>query len=148
MYKHIMLPVDGSELSQKAAKECIAFAKAIGARISVIHVVSHFHLAIEEGFSSAVVRNLEKEHEEESKKAAQNILAGVQKLAKAGGVECNALSVIGDSPYEEIIKQAKKQKCDLIMMASHGRRGLEGLLLGSETAKVLTHSQIPVLVVR
>lgn len=148
MYKHIMLPVDGSELSQKAAKECTAFAKAIGARISVIHVVSHFHFAIEEGFSSTVVRKLEKEHEEESKRNAQNILGSVQKLAKTSGVECNAISVIGDSPYEEIIKSAKKQKCDLIMMASHGRRGLEGLLLGSETAKVLTHSRIPVLVVR
>jgi len=148
MYKHIMLPVDGSELSNTAAKECTAFAKAIGAKISVIHVVSHFHFAIEEGFSSDVVRRLEKEHEQESKKNAQTILAAVQKLAKAGGVDCSTFSVVGDAPYEEIIKGAKKQKCDLIMMASHGRRGLEGLLLGSETAKVLTHSKIPVLVVR
>lgn len=148
MYKHIMLPVDGSDLSNKAAKECVTFAKAIGARIFVIHVVSHFHFAIEEGFSSGVVRKLEKEHEAESKKNAQTILGSVQKLADAGGVECSALSIIGDNPYEEIIKHAKKQKCDLIMMASHGRRGLEGLLLGSETAKVLTHSKIPVLVVR
>jgi len=76
------------------------------------------------------------------------MLAAAQAEAKAQGVDCATVAILGDHPYQGIIDQATKSGCDVIMMASHGRRGLEGLLLGSETAKVLTHSRIPVLVVR
>jgi nucleotide-binding universal stress UspA family protein len=76
------------------------------------------------------------------------MLAKVQKAAKDAGVKCEAVAVVSDFPYQQIIATAKKKKCDLIVMASHGRKGLSSLLLGSETAKVLTHSKIPVLVVR
>lgn len=149
MYKHIMLPVDGSKLSVKAVKECIAFAKSIGAKVTAIHVVSHFSLGMTRiDFASEIAQKLEKDHEEESKKHAEEMLAKIEKLTKADGVECDSVVVVGDHPYEEIIENAAKRNCDLIMMASHGRRGLEGLLLGSETVKVLTHSKIPVLVVR
>lgn len=148
MYKHIMLPLDGSKLSIKAVNAGIALARSIGARVTVMHVISHFHVAIEEGFVSKELRAIEKDHEEIARKGAQKLLDKVRDSAEAGGVKCETLVVAGDNPYQEIIKSAGKRKCDLIVMASHGRRGLEGLLLGSETAKVLTHSKIPVLVVR
>ena len=148
MYKHIMLPLDGSELSAKTVKESLAFAKSIGAKLTAIHVVSRYHVILDEGFTSKGLRAIEKDHEELSKKSARKILDKVENLAKAEGVECEGMVVVGDHPYQAIIDHAAKRKCDLILMASHGRRGLEGLLLGSETVKVLTHSKIPVLVVR
>jgi len=148
MYKHIMLPIDGSELSDRAVKEGVAFAKSIGANLTVIHVISHYYVAIEEGAASTELRAIEKDHEEMSKKGARKILDKVENLAKAEGVRCEGVVVVGDQPYQEIIDNAAARNCDLILMASHGRRGLEGLVLGSETVKVLTHTKIPVLVVR
>lgn len=148
-YKHILLPFDGSELSQKAEKECIAFAKSTGAKVTAIHVVSHFHLRYRPWAAPKSIHDkIEKEHEEEAKANAQKMISGLQARVKAAGVGCDALVVIGDHPYEEIIGHAEKGKCDLIMMASHGRKGLDAVLLGSETVKVLTHTTIPVLIVR
>ena len=149
MYKHIMLPIDASEPSQKAEKECIAFAKSIKAKVTAIHVVSHYYLHVRSyATPKAVHSKIEREHEEEAKELAQKMVSALTKRAKADGVECDALVVVGDNPYEEIINSARDRKCDLIMMASHGRKGLDAVLLGSETVKVLTHSKIPVLVVR
>lgn len=149
MYKHIMLPVDGSELSRKTEKECIAFAKSIGADVTAIHVVSHFHLHFQPWATpKSLHTKIEKEHEEEARETAQKMISALTKRAKADGVECDGLVVVGDHPYEEIISNAEKRKCDLIVMASHGHKGLDAVLLGSETVKVLTHSKIPVLVVR
>ena len=149
MYKHILLPFDGSAPSVNAEKQCIAFAKSIGARLTVIHVVSLFHLHTASGASpEAVVAKIEKGHEEEARQMARSIIAEVEKHAKAAGVACDSVVVAGDNPYREIIENAAKRRCDLIMMASHGRRGLDAILLGSETIKVLTHSKLPVLVVR
>jgi len=148
-YKHILLPVDGSDPSRNAEKECIAFAKSIGAKVTAIHVVSHFHLHFQPWATpKSLHTKIEKEHEEEAKEIAQKMISALTKRAKAEGVECDGLVVVGDHPYEEIINHAENRKCDLIMMASHGRRGLDAVLLGSETVKVLTHSKIPVLVVR
>ena len=148
-YKHIMLPVDGSELSRKAEKECIAFAKASGAKVTAIHVISHFHLHFQPWATPKWVHTrIEKEHEEEARQIAQKMILALTTRAKKEGVECDGLAVVGDHPYEEIINNAEKCNCDLIMMASHGRRGLDAVLLGSETVKVLTHTKIPVLVVR
>ena len=148
-YKHIMLPVDGSDPSRKAEKECIAFAKSIGAKVTAIHVVSHFYLHIQPWATpKSVHTKIEKEHEEEATEIAQKMISALTKRAKADGVECDGLVVVGDHPYEEIINSAEERKCDLIMMASHGRRGLDAVLLGSETVKVLTHTRIPVLVVK
>ena len=149
MYKHIMLPVDGSELSLRAEKECMAFAKSIGAKVTVIHVVPHFHLHVSAWAApKPMITKIEEEHEEETKSIAQKMLAEVERRAKADGIECDSVLVVGDSPYQEIIDNAGKRMCDLIMMASHGRRGMDAVLLGSETVKVLTHAKIPVLVVR
>jgi nucleotide-binding universal stress UspA family protein len=148
MYKHIMLALDGSDLSLKALKEGIALAKSMRARLTAITVVPHFHLSIRSGRTSNLVRRLEKEHEQESKKHAEELHADIKGRAKAEGVQCDSLIVVGDSPYEEIISHAKKGNCDLLVMASHGRKGWDAVILGSETTKVLTHSKIPVLVVR
>lgn len=148
MYKNILLPHDGSELSEEAADHAIALARSVGAKLTVMHVVAHRNLVLDEGVSSKLVQKLETDYENLAKKNAEGLLAKVTGRAKASGVECSSLVLVGDSPYREIIERAGKLGCDLVVMASHGRRGLEGLLLGSETVKLLTHSRIPVLVVR
>jgi nucleotide-binding universal stress UspA family protein len=148
MFNHILLPTDGSKLSDRAVKEGIAFAKEINAKISAIHVVPEFQMVADEGFVAPMSAQFKERFEKESRVRAQQVLDKVEKLAKTAGVAYDGVIVNSDFPYQMIIHTAQKRKCDLIMMASHGRRGLSGLLLGSETAKVLTHSKIPVLVVR
>lgn len=148
MYKNILLPHDGSELSEEAANHAIALARSIGAKLTVLHVVAHRNLVLDEGVSSKLVQKLETDYENLAKKNAEGLLAKVVGRAKASGVDCTSLVLVGDSAYREIIGKASELGCDLVVMASHGRRGLEGLLLGSETVKLLTHSRIPVLVVR
>lgn len=148
MFKHVLLPTDGSKLSDQAVKRGIAFAKAIGARVTCIHVVPEFGLMADEGFMAPTSSQLKQRFEEESRLRAKKVMDSIEQKAKNAGVEFEGLIVTSDFPYQQIIYAAEKRKCDLIMMASHGRRGLSSLLLGSETAKVLTHSKIPVLVVR
>ena len=148
MYKHILLPTDGSKLSAKAVRQAVRFAKSIGARLTALHVSAEFRDMMDEGFAVLAVPALKKHFESESIKRSNTLLQDVKSRAQAAGVECEGVSVMSDRPYDAIIRQAKKARCDLIMMASHGRKGLSGLLLGSETAKVLTHSTIPVLVLR
>lgn len=148
MFKHVLLPTDGSKLSDRAVLRGIQFAKEARARVTALHVVPEFRMVVEEGFVSPMTAELKKRFEKESQVHAGKMLAKVEKAAKSAGVKCEVVSVVSDYPYQQIIAVAKKKKCDLIMMASHGRRGLSSLLLGSETAKVLTHSKIPVLVVR
>jgi nucleotide-binding universal stress UspA family protein len=148
VYKHILLPVDGSELSIKAAEECLAFAQATGARVTALNVVSSPGIVLEEAMTSGLVQKLEKSFREVAVEQAEKMLARLVEAAKAKGVPCESRVVVGDHPYREIIDAAGRFQCDLIMMASHGRRGLEGLVLGSETVKVLTHCSVPVLVVR
>lgn len=132
----------------KAVSQGIDLAKVAGARVTFLTVVPHFRLAVTIGHSSDVVRKLEKDHEEESRKHADELLSKVEAEAGKKGVACDRMVVVDDSAYEQIIAAAQKGNCDLIVMASHGRRGLDAVLLGSETTKVLTHSKIPVLVVR
>ena len=148
MYKHILLPTDGSKLSAKAVKQGIQFAKSIGAKVTALHVTPLYRTMMEDGFVAPAAATFRKRFEDESLKRSKAVLEGVRVEAMAAGIKCEGVSIAGDLPYDAIIKQAKKAKCDLIMMASHGRKGLSSILLGSETAKVLTHSTIPVLVVR
>jgi nucleotide-binding universal stress UspA family protein len=149
MYKHILLPHDGSDLSANAFRQAITFAKSLGAQLTVMHVVQPFHLHVQAAMAPQRMRDkIEGEHDAETLEAARRMLAGLENDAKAAGVTYHSVALLGEYPYQEIIAQAAKSGCDVIMMASHGRRGLEGLLLGSETVKVLTHSKIPVLVVR
>lgn len=148
MYQHIMLPFDGSELSLKAVHEGIALAKSLGARMTLITVVPPYHMGITSSLVSSLVQDLETRHEEASREEARKLHTDVVARAKSDGVQCDSLVVMGDDLYARIIESAGTRKCDLIVMASHGRRGLDAVLLGSETVKVLTHSKIPVLVVR
>ena len=147
MFKHILIPTDGSDLSKKAVKKGIEFAKKIKARITTVHVVPEFRVIADESFVS-LTPAAKKRFEEESLKRAEKMLSTIVEQAKGQGVRCTAVAEANDLPYQQIIATAKSKKCDLILMASHGRRGIASVLLGSETAKVLTHSTIPVLVVR
>ncbi len=149
MFKHILLPTDGSRLSGKAVAHAIHVATALGARITALNVVGEYRLhLLDEGYIMPDVSLLKKRYEEVESAVAKKILDRVVKSATEAGVECDAIATASDHPYEAIITQARKSGCDLIVMASHGRKGFHGLLLGSETAKVLTHSTIPVLVIR
>jgi nucleotide-binding universal stress UspA family protein len=147
MFKHILLPTDGSKLSAKAVKRGIDLAKRSRARVTAVHVVPEFKMMVDEGFTMLSAA-LKKRFEEEGRARAQKMLDDIARQARARGVRCTTLCMASDLPYQQIIAAARKKKCDLILMASHGRRGLSSLLLGSETAKVLLHTKVPVLVVR
>jgi len=147
MFKHILLPTDGSNLSNKAVRRGIEFARKIKARVTALHVTPQFKAFAGEGFTP-LSPALKKRLEDVAQGRATKLLEAVARQARARKVRCTTLNVASDLPYQEIIATARKKKCDLIMMASHGRRGLSSLLLGSETAKVLLHSKVPVLVVR
>jgi nucleotide-binding universal stress UspA family protein len=145
MFKHILLPTDGSELSQVAIQKGVQLAKSVKAKITGISVVPAGNYIL---YQADIIVQEKEETAKQHKLQASRNLAVIEKAAKDAGVPCETLCEVGDHPYETIIKVAEKRGCDLIMMASHGRRGLTGLLLGSETQKVLTHSRIPVLVHR
>jgi nucleotide-binding universal stress UspA family protein len=147
MYKHILIPTDGSPASARAAATAVKLAAALGAKVTgffaappATPVVYRQHLPV--GYLDP------DEHARLIERAAERYLAAIAKAAKAAGVTYTGVEVTSDYPADEIIKAAKARKCDLIVMASHGHHGLSGLLLGSETQKVLTHSSVPVLVVR
>ena len=147
MFKHILAPTDGSGLSLRAAKSAVRMAKVHRARITAIYVAPEYHPDISGDFfpASFVSRSVFDQH---IKSTADKYLAQVQKAATAAKVPCTTLTANNDLPYLAIIKIARARKCDLIFMASHGRKGLARLLIGSETSKVLTHGKLPVLVHR
>jgi nucleotide-binding universal stress UspA family protein len=147
MYKHLLVPTDGSKLSDKAVVQAIALAGALGARITFLHATAAMPRPIyADGMSVDLIPR--KEYVQRAKAEAAKVLDKVAAKAKGAGIEVKVVHVTTETPWESIIAVAKKAKADLIVMASHGRRGLAGLLLGSETTKVLTHSTVPVLVVR
>jgi nucleotide-binding universal stress UspA family protein len=145
VYKHILIPTDGSELSAKAVRHGIAFAKSIGAKITVLTATEPFHVFSTDPKMLTDTAPVYKKHAEEF---AAKTLGAVATSAKAAGVPCEIIHLKEGSPYEGIIATAKAKGCDLILMASHGRRGVSAVVLGSETVKVLTHSKTPVLVYR
>jgi|SRR5271166_56077 len=147
MFKNILVPTDGSKLSQKAVAEALEIAKVSGAKLIALHVYPQFSGSPYGTFGPSE-DILAEAHTQHRKAAAAKLFAGIKKLADAAGVEVDAQDVESDDVYRQIIAVAKRKKCDLICMASHGRRGLAGIVLGSETHKVLTHSTIPVLVLR
>jgi nucleotide-binding universal stress UspA family protein len=147
MFKHILLPTDGSRLSERAVRSGIQFAGRIKARVTALHVIPAFQAFANEGFAP-LSPALRKRLEDEARARATRMLEGIARQARSRKVRCATLTAASDLPYQEIIATARRKKCDLIMMASHGRRGLSSLLLGSETSKVLLHSKVPVLVVR
>jgi len=145
MFKNILLPTDGSNLSQVTIQKAVQLAKSLKAEITGISVVpEQKYYLYQTGINVQEKEETAKQH----KLQANRNLAVIETAAQDAGVPCETLFEIGDHPYEAIIRVAEKRGCDLIMMASHGQRGVKGLLLGSETQKVLTHSRIPVLVFR
>ena len=145
MFKHLLLPTDGSALSEAAVRKGLLLAKEQQARVTAIHVLPEFHVL---SYHTAALGDSKDEFLARCKAQAEGYLATVQRLAREEGVPCSTVTPTSDHPHEAITQAAERAGCDLIVMASHGRRGLQGLLLGSETHKVLTHSKVPVLVLR
>ena len=145
MFKHILLATDGSKLSDHAIRMGVQLAKAVNAKVTGFHVMPEFHVFT---YKTEMLEDTKREFAEDSKAHAAQYLSVVETAAKTAGVTCDVASVTHDHPYEAIIKVAKQRGCDLIVMASHGRKGVQAVLLGSETQKVLTHGHIPVLVCR
>jgi len=145
MFKHILLPTDGSPLSEEAMRKGIQFAKTINARVTGFCVVPRLR---EYSYDSEIGPEFKKQAAAAVQADVNKNLLAIEKAAKEAGVACETAQEKSDQPYEAIIEAAKKRECDLIIMASHGRRGVGALLIGSETQKVLTHSKIPVLVYR
>ena len=147
MYKDLLIATDGSKLSDKALAHAIGLAQAVGARLTAFYSAPDYPMP---AFADGVVYEpvSRKEYAKLAAEDARKILDAAAAKATAAGVECKITFSIGPAPWEGILAAAKKHKCDAIVMASHGRRGLSAVLLGSETQKVLTHSKLPVIVVR
>ncbi len=145
MYKNILIATDGSELSDKAITHGIALAKAVGAKVTGVTVTIPFDAYMTSEVAIAIDTTI---FEERTAALAKRRLDALAAQARRENVECVTIRAEDDPIHEGIIDTAGKQRCDLIIMASHGRTGITGLILGSETTKVLTHSKIPVLVVR
>lgn len=145
MFQQILLPTDGSDLSERAVLAGISFAKEIGAQVVGLSVRPEFHTFT---YKTEMLEDTRPEFDAATEKQAEQYLAFISDAARSAGVACVTVQSVSDDPYESILQTAKERKCDLIIMASHGRRGLKGVLLGSETQKVLVHSDIPVLVYR
>ena len=146
MYKHILLPTDGSALAEVAINNGLPFAKAIGAKVTGFYVMVERPVESFEDF--APVDAKAPALDEISKQEARKYLAIIAKKAAELGVPCETLSLSHTSPHQAIIKAATDHGCDFIIMASHGRKGITGELVGSETARVITGCRIPVLVYR
>ncbi|MBI5582137.1 MAG: universal stress protein [Deltaproteobacteria bacterium] len=145
MFTHLLLPTDGSELSETAVRSGVQFAKSINAKVTGFCVIPELHFF---SYETEIPADVKQRVVRESRALAEKHLAVVEAAARKAGVTCDTAHVTSDLPYDAIVKAAAEKGCDLIMMASHGRRGVKGLLLGSETQKVLAHSKIPVLVFR
>ena len=147
MFKNILVPIDGSALSRKAIRRAVQLAREQNARVTGFHVGPAWSPKVY-GDSTLTGYTSPAQHSEIVRKTAMEHFSALKRAAAASRVECKCLYTEGDYPYEKIVKAAQKNRCDLIVMASHGRRGISRLLLGSETSKVLAHSKVPVLVER
>src|SRR5690242_19022646 len=143
MFKHILVPTDGSALSTDTVKRAVSFAKETNAKITFFFAKPDYPIAFY-GEGALIDPTTPEKFSEMADKQAREILQACEQIARESGVNAQSASVTNDVPYEAIIDAAGAHGCDLIFMASHGRRGFSGLLLGSETQKVLTHSTIPV----
>jgi nucleotide-binding universal stress UspA family protein len=147
MYKHILIPTDGSELADKAVQAGIEYARETGARVTLFTAVPEYEVPSEAALMAHQVTSVE-EHDRRSEQAAKRVLERAEKRARDAGVTCGTDFVQSDRPYEAIVAAAKGWGCDAIFMSSHARTGLSRLWHGSETEEVLTHSSIPTLVYR
>jgi nucleotide-binding universal stress UspA family protein len=145
MYTHVLIPTDGSELSSRAEAAGLTMARALDAKVTALTVTAPFQFI---GTEPMMLVATEPEYEKAQTARAEKTLERVKMTAAAIGVPVETLRTVSSHPFEAIIATAKERGCDLIFMASHGRSGVAGLILGSVTTKVLTHSKIPVLVYR
>ena len=147
MYQRILVPTDGSTLSKKAVKSAIEMAAVAGADLVALYVVPRYPVSYFEGGISVPDSEIARTEKQWAEKG-QAVVDAVQKAALAEGVKARGVLARSDLVAESVIATAKKHRCDLIVMASHGRKGIKRVLLGSETQHVLTHSKLPVLVLR
>ena len=145
MFRHVLIPTDGSPLSRKAVKAGIALAKKFGAKVTAYHAIEVVPLYADSAF---VLPSVLEQFETGARKQAQKYLQAAAKVAQAAGVRCESQISAPTTVYRGIIDAAKKSKCDVIFMASHGRGEIASVVLGSVTLKVLAHSKIPVMVFR
>jgi nucleotide-binding universal stress UspA family protein len=149
MFKHILIPTDGSQLGAKGVRAGVKLARALRARVTGLYVIFPY---VPHAYGEAALYHVPGLSPRECKqiflKQAARALAVVEREAQAAGVRCAVRHVTAGEPWEAILRTARSAKCDAVVMASHGRGGLGGLLLGSETTRVLARSKIPVLVVR
>ena len=145
MFTTILIPTDGSALSEYAVKQALQFAKSINAKVVGFHFEETYRVF---AVDAEMVSDTRDVYERDVKLRTALYLAKVEDMARSAGVPCECISGQDNHPWQAIIKAAQSKGCDLIAMASHGRRGIQGLLLGSQTVHVLTHSKIPVLVFR
>jgi nucleotide-binding universal stress UspA family protein len=149
VYRHILVPTDGSRLAARGVREAIRLAKAVGARITVVYVASPFIGAV---FKEAAMYYAGKFSSGEYKaivlRETRKILSSAERIARAAGVPCRTQLVVEARPWQGIVRAARTGRCDAIVMSSHGRGAVGGLILGSEASRVLAHSRIPVLIVR
>ena len=148
MYKHILIATDGSELAQKAEAAALALAKTLGASVTAVTVTEPWEALSMAALAERGIPNPVADYDEQMSAAANRVLFGVSEAAKKLGVACATLHVKDKHPADGIIETAKERGCDVIAIASHGRRGLSRLLLGSQATKVVTLSTVPVLVCR
>ena len=148
MFKNILVPTDGGTLSKKAAAAAIKLAKEQKASITAVFATPPFAPVMYDGMVPPPELISSAAHKQAMAKLATRTLGSIEKLCKSARVKFEGVHVENDAPYEAIVSVARRKRCDLILMASHGRRGLASLVLGSETQKVLTHSKVPVLVYR
>jgi nucleotide-binding universal stress UspA family protein len=148
MYKHILVPTDGTKLSLKAVRTAARLARSLKARVTTLYVMAPYSPPAQAESIVYYPAYSAVGYEKHMRKVAEKALVQAKRVLAQQGVKSAGITLFHGSPWESIVKTAGKSKCDLVVMASHGRRGLVGVLLGSETQKVLTHSKVPVLVCR
>lgn len=149
MFKHLLLPTDGSALAAKGVKTGVRLAKALGARVTGVYVIEpYLPTMVPEGAVMAAPAFDPRDYESAAAAQAEKALARLEREARGAGLRCAKQSVTAAQPWQGILKVARAKSCDAVVIASHGRGGLGGLILGSQTARVLAHSKIPVLVIR
>ena len=148
MFKHILIPTDGSRIANKAVEAGIQLAKTLGAKVTGYYAIEPMRPHIYGEGYLVTNKAMVKAWEQRAREIGEMHMEKITKAAQAAGVPFSAMMTIAETPYEGIIEAARKQKCDAIFMASHGRRGLEQFIMGSVTHKVLSGSKLPVLVYR
>jgi nucleotide-binding universal stress UspA family protein len=148
VFKNILVPTDGSEMSRKAAEKAVALAHSVGARVTGFHVAPAYHPQVNDDYYVPREYMSPTQFAAKTKQVAEKHLGAISKAAKAGEVQVESHYINSDFPADAIVAAAKKYKCDAIVMASHGRTGLSHFFLGSQTQKVIASTKLPVVVLR